>query len=134
MFIAGVAQAQRIENVFAHIGFIALPGQKLDDVAEDHVAAVVVFEGAAGRKIERHIFGERDDFARAAVAPRFLREEMRQRRIARYPRCMRQQMKEGDIRPGSRRIGKMLRDLVVKCEAAAFHQLQDRGRGELLGQ
>ena len=76
MFVAGRVEAQRVEYVVAQIGLVALSGQTFDDMAEDHIGAVVVFEGAAGRKIERPVFGERDQFARAAIKASFLREKM----------------------------------------------------------
>ncbi len=61
-------------------------------------------------------------------------EEAGDRRIARNAGCVRQQMNETHVAPMRRRVGIMARDPIVEREPALFHQLQDGGGGELLGE
>ncbi len=134
VIIACIGEAERAQNMLGNIIFVSHAAQKLEHMAEDDIAAIVVFELRARRKGERRVAGQRDDLLRRVLEPRGGLEEARNGRIARDAGRMGQQMQQTHVMPGRRRIAIMFADLVVEREFAGLHELQDGGRGELLGE
>ena len=130
----GVAHAQGLEDVLAHVLGIRLPGRRRHDLPGEREGQVRVLPARLG--------GQDGFLAGKAGADRLQRRELavgpvRERRLAREPGGVREEVTDRDRRRlgvarGDGEPGEMPDERVVEPELAGVAELQDRGGREEL--